>query len=106
MFCNVRRYRVAQSEMDDLMHRVDTEFCEMVEHEPGFVAYQALDCGDGTLVTITTFRDEDAAEQSATTAANFVRERLEGYTIERLDAWNGAVKVNRAVEEVLEAAHA
>ena len=38
----------------------------------GFVAYQALDCGDGTCITITTFRDEEGADNSVALAAAFV----------------------------------
>jgi hypothetical protein len=106
MFCNVRRYRVAQAQMDELMHRIDTEFCELVEREPGFVAYEALDCGEGTLITVTTFRNAESADKSASIAASYVRDNLGDFEIERLDAWNGEAKVNRANEEMLQPAHA
>ena len=106
MFCSVRRYRTDPAQMDELMHRIDDEFCELIEREPGFVAYQALDCGDGTCVTITTFRDRAGAEESVTTAAGFVRDRLSDVEIERLDASLGEVKVSRAIAEMLEPAHA
>ena len=48
MYCSVRRYRTDPGQMDELMHRIDEGFCEQLERGPGFVAYQALDCGDGT----------------------------------------------------------
>ena len=106
MFCNIRRYRVGLGQMDELMHRIDTEFCELVEREPGFVAYQACDCGDGTLITLTTFRDSESALNSATIAARYVRDNLSNYEIERHDAWNGEVMVSRAGAEMLQPAHA
>jgi hypothetical protein len=106
MFCNIRHYHVDESQMDELMHRIDAEFVDLVEREPGFVGYHACDCGDGTLITLTMFHDGDAAMKSATTAAAFVRDRLGDFEIERLNAWNGDIKVNRAIAEMLEPAHA
>jgi hypothetical protein len=92
--------------MDELMHRIDEEFCDKLEHEPGFVAYQALDCGDGNCITVTTFRDEEGAEESVALAAAFVRDRLSDVEIERLDAFMGEAKVSRAISEMLQPAHA
>src|SRR5881275_2123161 len=107
MFCNIRHYHVDQSQMDALMQRIDTEFTDLVEREPGFVGYHACDCGDGTLITLTMFHDSQAAMNSAATAATYVRDNLAGeFEIERLHAWNGDVKVNRAIAEMLEPAHA
>jgi hypothetical protein len=106
MFCNIRHYRVDPSRMDELMHRIDTEFLERIEDEPGFVGYHACDCGDGTLVTLTMFHDGEGAMKSADTAAGFVRDNLADFEIERLNAWNGDVRVNRAIAEMLEPAHA
>ena len=106
MFCSVRRYRTDPAQMDELMHRIDDEFCELIEREPGFVAYQALDCGDGVCVTITTFRDREGAEGSIPTAAAFVRDRLSDVEIQRVDAFVGEAKVSRAGSEMLQPAHA
>jgi hypothetical protein len=106
MFCNIRQYRVDQSQMDDAMHRIDAEFCQLIENEPGFVGYHACDCGDGTLITMTMFHDGEAAMNSAAIAAGYVRDSLGELDIERLNAWNGEIKVNRAIAEMLEPAHA
>jgi hypothetical protein len=106
MFCNIRQYRVDQAQMDDLMHRIDTEFTELVENEPGFVGYHACDCGDGICVTLTMFHDGEAAAKSATTAAAFVRDSLSDFDIKRENTWNGEVRVNRAIAEMLEPMHA
>jgi hypothetical protein len=106
MFCNIRRYRVAQGQMDEVLHRIDTEFCDRIEREPGFVGYQACDCGDGTLITLTTFRDSEAAANSATIAGAYVRDSLGDIDIERVAASNGEVKVSRAIAEMLHSAHA
>jgi hypothetical protein len=94
------------SKVDELMHRVDEGFAEDIQREPGFVAYEALDCGDGEVVTITTFRDRDGAEDSIAKAAAWVRDNLSDVEIERTDAFTGEAKVSRATADMLEPAHA
>ena len=106
MFCSVRRYRMDPARVDELMHRVDEGFAKLVGGEPGFVAYQVLDCGDGKIVTITTFRDRDGAENSIAMAAAWIRDNLSDVEIERVDAFVGETKVSRAIAEMLEPAHA
>lgn len=106
MFCSVRRYRMDPARVDELMHRVDEGFAEEIQREPGFVGYQVLDCGDGDLVTITTFRDREGAENSVATAAAWVRDNLSDVEIERTDAFMGEAKVSRAIADMLEPAHA
>jgi hypothetical protein len=104
MYASIRRYRVDADQMDDLLHRVDTEFAEEISAQDGFVAYECLDC-DGELVTITMFRDRSAAEDSAQMAAAWIRDNLADYRIERTDMMTGEVAVSRARESVLEPAH-
>jgi quinol monooxygenase YgiN len=106
MFCSVRRYRVEPSRMDEVMHRVDDGFAEEIQREPGFLAYEVLDCGDGSLMTVTNFRDREGAENSIATAAAWVRDNLSDVEIERVDAFVGEAKVSRAIAEMLEPAHA
>ena len=62
MFSSVRRYRLRSGSIDDLLHLVDTDFAETVQEMDGFVEYQVLECGNGELITITTFSDRDRAE--------------------------------------------
>src|SRR5215207_3473886 len=64
MFASVRRYRLESGSIDDLLHLVDTDFAESVQEMDGFVEYQVLECGNGEIVTITTFRDRRSAEES------------------------------------------
>jgi hypothetical protein len=106
MYCSIRKYRMDPAQVDELMHRVDEGFAEDIQREPGFVAYQALDCGDGDVVTVTVFRDREGAESSTTAAAAWVRDHLSDVEIERTDAFMGEAKVSRAISEMLAPAHA
>ena len=106
MYASIRSYRLVKGDMEEAMHRVDTGFADRIAEEPGFVAYQAVDCGKNTLCTVTIFHDEDAAKQSVDRAAAFVRDEMSDMELERTDVKGGKVDVSRAASEVLEPAHA
>jgi hypothetical protein len=106
VFCGVRRYEVDPARVDELMHRVDDQFCPLLEQEEGFIAYQVLDCGDGMIISLTTCRTADSADATAALSASWVREALSDIDIQRIDASTGEAKVSRAVAEMLEPAHA
>jgi len=105
MFSSVRRYRLLSGSIDDLLHLVDTDFAEAVQEMDGFVEYQVLECGNGEIVTITTFRDRQRAAVSAEMAADWIRDTLSRkFDLERLEAFVGEIAISRAADEVLEAA--
>jgi quinol monooxygenase YgiN len=105
MFASVRRYRLEAGSIDDLLHLVDTDFAESVQEMDGFVSYQVLECGNGEIVTITTFRDRRSAEASMEMAADWVRDTLAArFQLTRLEAFLGEVAVSRAQADVLEPA--
>ena len=106
MFCSIRKYRMDPARVDELMHRVDEGFDEDLGREPGFVAYQVLDGGNGEIVTVTIVRDREGTENSVSAAAAWVRDNLSDVEIERTDAFMGEAKVSRAIAEMLEPAHA
>jgi quinol monooxygenase YgiN len=105
MYAMVRRYRTDPEDVDEVAHRVDTEFAEVVSREPGFCDYQVVDCGDGTTVSISIFADEEAARRSNQLAAEWVGQSLADIRFERVDAFGGEVLVSRAADAVLEPAH-
>jgi hypothetical protein len=111
MYASVRKYRVEAERMDELMSRIDAEFAPRLETAPGFVAYQALDCGrdhtgGGLLITLSTFADYETAERSHEMAKEFVRDELAEFKVEAVEAETGEVKVSRASSPMLEPAHA
>ena len=105
MFASVRTYRADAAQIDDLLHILDEKFMPRITEADGFCGYQAVDCGDGALVTVSCFSSRDQAEESSAMAADFIREELSGYDIERLDVKAGEVRVNMAAEDIMEPAH-
>jgi len=101
MFASVRRYRLESGSIDDLLHLVDTDFAETVQEMDGFMEYQVLECGNGELITITTFKDRRSAEASMEMAADWVRDTLaRRFDLTRLEGFVGEVAISRACEDV------
>jgi hypothetical protein len=101
MFASVRRYRLTSGSIDDLLHLVDSDFAETVQEMDGFLAYQVLECGNGEIITITTFRDRRSAETSMEMAADWVRDTLAAqFDLTRLEGFVGEVAISRAREDV------
>jgi hypothetical protein len=106
MFASIRRYRLHEGSMDELMRRVDDGFAEELSRQPGFCSYEALDCGDGEVVTISIFGEAEQAEASRELAHRWSDENLGDFRFARLEALHGEILVSRAVENLLEPAHA
>ena len=103
MFASVRRYRLESGSIDDLLHLVDSDFAESVQELDGFVEYQLVECGNGEIVTITTFTDRSSAEESMQLAANWIRDTLaRRFDLKRLESFVGEVAISRAQAAVLE----
>jgi len=106
MFASIRRYRLKRGSMDELTRRVDEGFAEDIGRQPGFVAYEFLDCRDGEIMTLSVFREADQAEASREFAQRWTEENLQDLEFGRLDAMRGEILVSRAAQNMLEPAHA
>jgi hypothetical protein len=105
MYASIRRYRMGAGSMDDAMHLADMELADRLSEEPGFIDYHVMDTGDRTITSMTIFEDEEKCLRSNDMAAEFVREHLGDFQIERLDVFGGEVMVSRAAERVLQPTH-
>jgi hypothetical protein len=59
--------------VDELMRRVEEGFLPIVSEAPGFIAYYAVDAGEGVVASINIFEDQAGAEESDKRAADWVR---------------------------------
>lgn len=105
MYASVRRYQVRSGRIDALMHRIDEEFAPALSQEPGFVSYLAIDTGDGTIETVSVFRDRAAAVRSNQLAADYVRDNLGEFKMRITGVDGGQVVVGRWTLQALDAAH-
>ena len=106
MHTSIREYQGDPEEVAEMAHLADTRFADRLAEQPGFLAYELIDCGEGRVVTLSVFTDRDSANASADLAAEFVREELSDFRIERIGARTGMVMVNRARSDVTEMVHA
>jgi hypothetical protein len=75
MYVAVRRYEGA-TDPQRVGQVVDEVFVPLISELPGFVAYYAVDAGDGVVVSTSVFEHKDAEEQSTFLAGEFVAEHL------------------------------
>jgi hypothetical protein len=106
MFTTIRQYRCDPSKAAEIAHRTDESFADQLAEQPGFVAYELIDCGNGDLFTLSVFSDRESSERSTELAVQFIREHLSGVELERTGVYTGEVLVNRALQNMLEMVHA
>jgi hypothetical protein len=106
MFASIRRYRLHRGSMEELTRRVDEGFAEDIGRQPGFVAYEFMDCGDGEIMTLSVFGEAAQAEASRALAQQWTEENLTDLEFTRLETLRGEILVSRAVQDMLEPGHA
>jgi heme-degrading monooxygenase HmoA len=89
-FAVVRRYRLAQGSVEELLKRAE-ELAQQLETLPEFYSFQVMDCGDGDIIAVSRFRDRTSAEKSDELAARFVRSELQGFDLKRTEWLGGGV---------------
>jgi quinol monooxygenase YgiN len=76
MHVAIRRYQLDPGSVDEVMRQINEGFIPIIKDAQGFLAYYALDDGEGVLATVGVFEDRAGAEESINMAADFVRQNL------------------------------
>jgi len=76
MFVAIRRYKISLQVVDEVTQQVQTGFLPLISQTPGFVEYYWVNGGNGSMVSIGLFENQEAAEASTTAAATYVRQFL------------------------------
>ncbi len=100
MYVSVRRYEMPPFAVDDLMRRVEEGFVPIISKAPGFIAYLALDAGDGVVASVSMFADQAGAEESNRLAADYVMANLTSLVSNPPEITAGEVKVHKAARPV------
>jgi hypothetical protein len=106
MFTTVRQYRADPADMEEICRKVDEVFADRLAEQDGFAGYELVDCGDGTLLTISVFEEREQSEQSTLLAAEFIRDELPDVALEREAAFTGELRVNRGRARLTDLVHA
>lgn len=75
MFISVRRYDNVRS-VGEVCRRIALSFVPLLKKSPGFIAYYAVDGGDGTMATVSVFSTEQMAVESNAIALSWMRENV------------------------------
>jgi len=92
MYASVRRYTIEGS-AEELARRVREGFAPVLRQGRGFVAYYAVDGGDGTVASVSIFQDRAGAEESNRQAADWVKAHLTPLLPNRPEITAGEVTV-------------
>lgn len=99
MFASVRRYEgVAPGSVDEVLRLVGQEggFASILSKAPGFIAYYAVDAGNGVVASISVFEDQTGAEESNRMAADWVKKNLAAHLPNPPQITAGEVGVHKA----------
>ena len=75
MYGVIRRYEDVQS-TDEAVRRAEQGLLPLVQQAPGYVAYWAIDAGDGVIASVSVFQDRNGAEESTRRVRSWVQENL------------------------------
>jgi hypothetical protein len=78
VYAAIRRYHTDPDSIDEVVRQVNEGFVPLISDMPGFVAYIALNAGQGEYGTVSVFEDQDSAEESNRAAEEWVKENLSG----------------------------
>ena len=76
MYVAIRRYRIDPASVDMVAQQINEGFIPIIKEAQGFLAYYALNAGDGEIATVSVFEDQAGAEESLSMAADWIRENL------------------------------
>jgi hypothetical protein len=96
MYAAIRRYHTDLDSVDEIARRVNEEFVDIIGDMPGFVAYFALNAGQGEIGSVSVFEDQQSAEESNRRAEEWVRQNFSELLPTPPDFAAGAVVAYRA----------
>jgi Antibiotic biosynthesis monooxygenase len=76
VYAAIRRYHTDPDSLDEVVRQVNEGFVPLISEMPGFVAYIALNAGQGEYGTVSVFEDQASAEESNRVAEEWVNENL------------------------------
>ena len=77
-YTRLSTYDLVKGDFNELTEIAEHGVLPMFAKEPGFVNYGLVDTGNHTVIAISIWDTREAAEKSASTAANWVKENMAG----------------------------
>lgn len=74
-YVSIRRYEGVKN-VDEVIRVVQEGFVPIISSSPGYIAYYAVDAGDGVVASISVFENQAGMEASNRKAADWVKANL------------------------------
>ena len=99
MQLTIRKYRKFEGDRKQIVEIVNREFVPLISQIDGFSDFYAFFADDGTLTSVSVFRDAKGAEESVRTAATWVEQKLAKLLPEKPEVISGEVFATRHFEK-------
>jgi hypothetical protein len=99
MHLTIRKYRKVEGDRKQIVDIVKRDFVPVISKIDGFGDFYALFADDGTLMSVSVFRDARGAEESVRTAARWIEENLARLLPETPEVTSGEVFAHRHFEK-------
>src|SRR4051812_39986755 len=94
MYAVIRHYHFNPEDGKKIDQLVKEEFVPLIKNAKGFVRYYWLDSGVGEGASLSVFQDKAGAEESILLAADFVKENLSEFLIQKPEVIEGAIQAH------------
>ena len=99
MHVTIRKYRKVEGDPKQLVELVNREFVPLLSRIDGFDDFYAFFADDGTLMSVSVFRDARGGEESVRAAAKWVEQKLVALLPEKPEVFSGDVFAYRHIEQ-------
>jgi hypothetical protein len=104
MHLTIRRYRRVEGDRQKVIDSVNKGFLPLVSRLDGFVDYHCAFLEDGSLVSVSVFRDAKGAQESGRAAAKWIEQNLAQYLPDAPEVMTGEVFAHQVAQEKKKAA--
>jgi hypothetical protein len=94
MFAVVRHYHFNPDDSEKIDTLVQGGFVPLIKKAKGFVRYYWLDTGQGEGSSFSVFMDKEGADESISLAADFVKDNLAEFLVQKPEVTEGPVKAH------------
>jgi hypothetical protein len=94
MFAVIRHYHFDSNDGAEIDRQIREEFVPIVKNAKGFVRYYWLDTGKGEGASVSVFKDKAGADESMRLAAEYVKEHLSKFLIQKPEIIEGPIKAH------------
>ena len=99
MHVTIRKYRKVEGDRKQIVELVNRDFLPLISKIDGFNDFYAFFTDDGTLMSVSVFRDARGAEESVRTAARYIEQNLAKVLPDKPEVLSGAVFGYRHLEK-------